>query len=101
MYISMRSKIHARNLIGLEGHCLDTSLQGGTRQGAKRGLSVMLVIKVHYIKQMHLLGFFVSFRGCSFIYLIVTNHHRTRNECKICCTVRHRASLSFVSHGQF
>lgn len=34
MYISMRSKIHARNLIGLKGH----SLQGGTRQGAKRGV---------------------------------------------------------------
>lgn len=54
---------------------------GDQTRGKKGGLSVMLVIKVHYIKQMHLLGFFVSFRGCSFMYLVVTNHHRTRNEC--------------------
>lgn len=97
MYISMRSKIHARNLIGLEGHCLDTSLQGGTRQGAKRGV----ISDACYKGALYQTDAFVSFRGCSFIYLIVTNHHRTRNECKICCTVRHRASFSFVSHGQF
>lgn len=85
------------NLIGLEGHCLDTSLQGGTRQGAKRGV----ISDACYKGALYQTDAFVSFRGCSFIYLIVTNHHRTRNECKICCTVRHRASLSFVSHGQF
>lgn len=33
MYISVRSKIHARNLIGPKGHCLDTSSQAGTREG--------------------------------------------------------------------
>lgn len=38
MYISVRSKIHARNLIGPKGHCLDTSSQAGTRQGSRRGV---------------------------------------------------------------
>lgn len=70
---------------------------GGTRQGAKRGV----ISDACYKGALYQTDAFVSFRGCSFIYLIVTNHHRTRNECKICCKVRHRASLSFVSHGQF